>query len=175
VVDEKAPENAFPNIKIPGYFDDGIKIDPINKLDAVDWNVIDLNGEYAGNFAEIVTFIIENDLLGSGDLTISIHRTDSPNGDHYGDVGTVPTYTLPVEMLQITYSSDQLGTFEYVDDVVYDLEREFTWKIPEEYSDLNLSSGDDNWFVLKIDENGRSLSAAYIQIKGVGASATPDN
>ena len=175
VVDEKAPENALPIIRIPGYFDDGIKIDHNNKLDAGDWNIIDLNGEYAGNFAEVVTLIIENDFFGSGDLIISLHRMDGPNGNLYESADTVPTYTLPVEMLQITFSSGQLANFEYVDDVVYALEREFTWNILAGTEELNLSPGDENWFVLKIEENGMPLSAAYIQIKGVGALTPPDN
>jgi len=175
VVDEDAPGNALPIIRIPGYFDDGIKINHGSESGLADWNIIDLNGEYAGNFAEVITFVVENDFLGSGDLTISIHKTDGPNGELYEDAGTVQTYTLPVEMLQISFSDKQLGNFEYVDDVIYTLKREFTWKIPEGTGVLNLTPGDENWFVLKIDENGIPLSAAYIQIKGVGASATPDN
>jgi len=175
VVDEDAPENALPIVRIPGYFDDGIKINHDSEPGVADWNVIDLQGENVENFIEVVTLIVENDLLRSGDLTISIHKTDGPNGEPYEDAGIVPTYTLPVEALQISFSSDQLADFEYVDDVIYALEREFTWKIPEGFRDLNLSPGDENWFVLKIDENGMPLSAATIQIKGVGASATPDN
>ena len=167
VVDEDALENALPIIKIAGHFEDGIETEG--------WNVIDLHGEHAENFADVVTFIIENDLLGSGDLFISLYRTDGPNGDSYSAVDTVPTYTLPAEALEISFSSDQLGNFEYVDDVVYALEREFTWKIPAGFRELNLSPGDENWFVLRIDESGLPLSAATIQIKGVGASATPDN
>ena len=182
VVDEKASENALPVIRILGYFDDGIKLDHSDELDAGDWNIIDLNGEYAESFTDVATFIVENDLLGSGDLTISIYRTDGPNGDPYGDESVIPTYSLLAETLQISFSTDQLGTFEYVDDVLYALEREFTWKIPAGFRDLNLSPGDDNWFFLKIREmkagNNQEeeyLVEAYIQIKGVGASATPDN
>ena len=81
VVDEDAPENAHPTIRVPGYFDDGIKINHGSESGLVDWNIVDLNGEYAGNFAEVVTLIVENDLLGSGDLSISIHRTHGPNGN----------------------------------------------------------------------------------------------
>ena len=167
VVDEDALENALPIIKIAGHFEDGIETEG--------WNVIDLHGEHAENFADVVTFIIENDLLGSGDLFISLYRTDGPNGDSYSAVDTVPTYTLPAEALEISFSSDQLGNFEYVDDVVYALEREFTWNIPAGTGELNLLPGDENWFVLRIDESGLPLSVAHIQIKGVGASATPDN
>ncbi len=118
-------------------------------------------------------------MLGSGDLTISIYRTDGPNGDHIGDVSVVPTYSLPAETLQISFSIDQLENFEYVDDVLYALERQFTWEIPEGFINLNLSPGDDNWFVLEIremkagnDQDEEYLSEATIQIKGVGTSGT---
>ena len=173
VPDESAPQNALPTIKIPGYFDEGIKLNESNDAESRDWNIIDLNGEYAENFAEMFTFIVENDLLGSGDLTISIYRTDGPNDDQYGDASVVPTYTLPAEALQVTFSSDQLANYEYVDDVIFALERAFTWKIPTGFSNLNLSPGDENWFVLEINEDGREPSKAYIQIKGVGASTIP--
>ena len=168
VPDEQAIENALPTIKIPGYFDDGI--------DTEDLNVIDLQGEYAENFADVATLIIENDLLGSGDLTLSIYRTNGPDGVPYGDEDTAPTYSLPIETLQITFTNDQLENFEGADDVVYALERMFTWEIPAGYSDLDLSTGDENWFILTIREmkvgNNREeeyLSNVYIQIKGVAA------
>jgi len=57
---------------------------------------------------------------------------------------------------------------EYVDDLIYAMEREFTWKIPSGYPELKLGPGDENWFVLTIDEVGGQLSKANIQIKGVG-------
>ena len=174
VLDEGALENALPTIKIPGHFNDGIETDG--------WNIIDMHGEYADNFADIVTFIIENDLLGSGDVFISLHRTEGPNGNSYSDIDAASTYTLPAEALQITFSGDQLEDFEGADDVVYALKRAFTWKIPAGFTDLNLSPGDENWFVLKIRETKAGnnqeeeyLSEAYIQIKGVGASVTPGN
>jgi len=165
VVDEKAAENAPALIKIPRYFENGIETQGLN--------IIDLNGGYAENLADIVTIIVKNDLLGSGNLTLSIHRTDGPKGEPYSDVSMVPTYTLPVEALQVPFPTDQLGNFEYAEDVVYALEREFTWEIPEGYSDLNLSPGDENWFVLNINEKGREPDVAYIQVKGVGTSANP--
>jgi len=167
VTDEKASENVFPIIRIPGHFDEGIKTENLN--------VIDLQGEHAENLSDVVTFIIENDLLGSGDLTLSIYRTDGPNGALFSDENTVPTYTLPAEALQITFSDDQLGEFEHADDVVYALERKFTWKIPNGYKELNLSPGDENWFFLRIMEKqagnhqeAEHLIGAYIQVRGVG-------
>lgn len=172
--DEQAAENAIPLIKIPQYFKDGI--------DTQNLNVINLNGRYAEKLADILTIVVENDLLGSGDLTLSIHRTDGPNGIPFGEVSTVPSYTLPEESLQVSFLTDQVGNFEDGRDVVYELEREFTWKIPDGLSDLNLAPGDENWFVLTIREMkaGKNLeeeyqSRAYIQVKGVGTSATPGN
>jgi len=173
VADETAPQNAPPIIRIPGYFDDGIKLDDSSDAETRDWNIINLNGEYAENFAEIATFIVENDLLGSGDLTISIYRIDDPNSELLGDAHVVPTYTLPAEALQITFSVDQLENFEYVDDVVYALEREFTWKIPAGFNVLDLSPGDENWFVLIINESDREPGKAYFQVKGVSVPASP--
>jgi hypothetical protein len=173
VPDAPAAQNTLPIIKIPGYFDEGINLGESNDAESRDWNIIDLKGEYAENFAQVVTFIVENDLLGSGDLIISIYRMDGPNDDKYGDTSVVPTYILPAQALQVSFSSDQLENFEYVDDVLYALEHAFTWKIPAGFSVLNLSPGDDNWFVLNINESGRELSKAYIQIKGVGAPAAP--
>lgn len=172
VDDEKAPENAFPIIRIPGYFDEGIEIGSLN--------VIDLQGGYAENLSDVVTVIIENDLLGSDDVTLSIHRTDGLGSNPYEDEDAIPTYTLPAEVLQITFSDDHLGEFEHADDVVYALEREFTWKVPAGYSDLNLSLGDENWFFLEIKEmqggnhqDTEHLSGAYIQVRGVGISVHP--
>jgi len=173
VPDAPAAQNTLPIIKIPGYFDEGINLCESNDAESRDWNIIDLKGEYAENFAEVVTFIVKNDLLGSGDLIISIYRMDGPNDDKYGDAHVIPTYNLPAEALQVSFSTDQLENFEYVDDVLYALERAFTWKIPAGFSVLYLSPGDDNWFVLNINESGRELSKAYIQIKGVGAPAAP--
>lgn len=163
--DKQALENALPIIKIPGYFEDGIETENLN--------VIDLHGEYAENLADIVTFIIENDLLGSGDLTLSIHRTDGPGGKPSGEIGIVPTYTLPMEALQITFSSDQLNEFEIAGDVHYFLKRKFTWKISTRYNDLSLRQGDENWFVLVINEVGKEAGKAYLLVKGVGILATP--
>jgi len=172
VTDEKAAENAPPLIKIPRYFEDGV--------DTQNLNVIDLNGKHAENLADMLTIIVENDLLGSGDLTLSIRRQDGPGGELFGNEGAVPTYMLPQEALQLSFPTDQLGDFEYADDVVYALEREFTWEIPDGFSDLNLSPGDENWFVLTIREmkagdniEEEHLNRAYIQVKGVGTSATP--
>ena len=165
VPDEQAPDNAMPVIKIPGYFEDGVKADELN--------IIDLHGDYAESFSDIVTFIIENDLLGSGDLTISLHRTDGFNGSSFSDEENMPIYTLPAEALQVTFSSEQLANLEYADDVVYALERAFTWKIPAGNSYLVLSPGDDNWFVLEINESGREPTKTFIQIIGVGVSKNP--
>ena len=180
VPDASAQENALPIIRVPRHFDDGINIDDGNQKDAAGWNVIDLNGEYAENFAEAVAFIIENDLHGSGDLTLSIHRTNGPNGEPSGDLDAAPIYTLPAEALQVSFASEQLANFEYVDDVIYTTGRAFTWEIPEGYSDLNLSPGDENWFVLRIretkagnDQEEEHLGNAYFQVKGVGAPASP--
>lgn len=180
VLAEKAPKNALPIIKIPGYFDNGLNLDHNSEAEAKDWNIIDLNGAYAENFVEIVTIVVENDLLGSGDLTISIYRTDGSTGDQSSDSYVIPTYMLTAESLQITFSNDQLENFEYVDDVVYALERAFTWKIPEGFSVLDLSPGDENWFVLRIRETkaGNALEeeylrSAYIQIKDVCAPVLP--
>ena len=167
-VDDKAQENAPPIIKIPGYFDDGIKFYDDNVLAGADWNVIDLNGEYAENLADAIIFVIKNDLTGSGDLVISIYRKDGPSGDLSNDVDNPPIYTLPAEKLEIFFPDDQLADLEYVDDLIYAMEREFTWKIPSGYPELKLGSGDENWFVLTIDEVGGQLSKANIQIKGVG-------
>ena len=180
VPDEKALENAVPIIRIPRYFEDGLQIIQSDEPDAADWNIIGLNGEYAENLADIVTFVIENDLFGSGDLTLSLYRTGGPNGAQSGDTLVVPTYVLPDEVLQMTFSSDQLGNFEAAEDIVFTLERVFTWKIPAGFSILDLSSGDENWFVLRVREMKAGdnqieeyMGSAYIQIKGVGASAVP--
>ncbi|MBC8334400.1 MAG: hypothetical protein ISR59_12250 [Anaerolineales bacterium] len=168
VDDDKTLENASPIIKIPGYFDDGIMIYDGNELDGADWNVIDLNGEYAENLADAINFVIKNDLTGSGDLVISIYRKDGPSGDLYSDDDNPPTFTLPVERLQISFTKDLLADLEYVDDLLYALEREFTWNISAGYPELKLGPGDENWFVLTIDEVGGQFSKANIQIKGVG-------
>jgi len=168
VVDVIATENLPPTIIIPRYFEDGIKIYDNTELDLADWNVIDLNGEFAENFADVIKVIVKNDLIGSGDLVISIYRKDGPNGDLFSDANVIPTYTLPAEKLQIHFTADKLANLEYVDDVIYALEREFTWQIPAGYPELNLFPGDENWFVLKIEEVGRQPSEALIQIKGVG-------
>ena len=128
---------------------------------------------YAENLTDVVTFIIENDLLGSGDLTLSIHRTDGPGGEPSGEVGIVPTYTLPMEALQMTFSSDQLNDFEIAGDVHYFLKRKFTWEIPAGYDELNFSSGEENWFLLKLDEGGMEPTKVYLQVKGVGKLASP--
>ena len=165
VPDEQALENAAPTIKIPGYFEDSLQTDELN--------IIDLGNEPAGNLSEVVTIIIENDLLGSGDLTLSLQRTDGPNGEPADEIETAQTYSLPAEMLQMKFSDEQLGEFEHADDVVYELRRAFTWKILERLDELSLSAGDENWFVLIIDEDDRELETAYIQIKGVGEAGTP--
>jgi len=174
LVDEKAMENAPPLIKISRYFEDGV--------DTQSLNVIDLNGEYAENIADILTIIIKDDLLGSCDLSLSIHRTDRPGGEPFGNEDAVPTYVLPEKMLQISFSPDQMENFEDSRDVVYALEHKFTWKIPDGYNDLNLLSGDENWFVLTIREMkaGNNLeeeyqSQVYIQVKGVGTSVSSGN
>jgi hypothetical protein len=172
LVDETAPQNASPIVRIPGYFDYGIKFDGNDDAETRIWNIIDLNGEYVENFADIVTFVIENDLLGSSDLTLNLHRTDGPNGEPSDSTHVIPSYYLPAEALQISFSNDQLGNFEYVDDMLYALKREFTWKIPVGISDLYLSPGDENWFVLRINENEEMSGSAYIQIIEVGTSDT---
>lgn len=59
------------------------------------------------NFADVVTFIVENDLLASGDLAISIYKLDSPNGEWSDDAHVIPTFLLPVEELQVTFSSER--------------------------------------------------------------------
>ena len=130
----------------------------------------------------MLSIIVENDLLGSSDLTLSLHRVDGPNDEQSDDAHVIPSYTLSAEALHVTFSSNQIENFEYVDDVVYALERAFTWEIPAGFRDLNLSPGDDNWFVLGIREmkagnnqDEEYLGEAYIHIKGVGTSATPDN
>ena len=161
VSDTGALENAPPVIKIPGYFNDGLNTEEIN--------VIDLNGEYAGNLADVLSIVIKNDLLGSGDLTMSLYPADGPNGDYNDDPDAAPTYTLPAEALQVTFTEEQIANFEYAEDPVYALERKFTWEIPPGVEALNLSAGDENWFVLVISENGRQPDRAYFQIKGVGA------
>lgn len=180
VMDERAQENAVPIIRIPRYFEDGLQVVQSNEPDIEEWNVINLNGEHAGNFADIVAFVIENDLFGSGDLTLSLYRTDGPNDVPSGNVHVVPTYVLPAEALQMTFSSEQMGNFEAAGDIVFALERAFTWKIPAGFSVLDLSPGDENWFVLKVREMKAGdnqikeyLGNAYIQIKGVGTSAVP--
>jgi len=170
LVDETTPQNASPIVRIPGYFDDGIKFDENDDAETRIWNIIDLNGEYAGNFADIVTFVIENDLLGSSDLTLNLYRTDEPHGEPSDSVHVIPSYYLPAEALQIRFSNDQLGNFEYVDDVIYALKREFTWEILAGFSDLDLSPGDENWFVLKINESEGMSGSTYIQIIEVGTS-----
>ena len=157
---EKDLANALPIIKIPEYFEKGIETEVLN--------VIDLNGEFAHNFADIVTLIIQNDMLGSGDLTLSIHRIDGPNGEPSVEENAVPTYTLSTETLQKTFSREQVENFEGADDVVYALEQAFTWKIPAGYSELDLLPGDENWFVLLIDERNREPGKAYFQVRGVG-------
>lgn len=161
ILDEQARENASPIIEIPAYFDDGLSTEEIN--------VIDLSGEYAENLADLLTLVIKNDLLGSGDLTLSLYPVDGPAGGYADDPDSI-TYTLPAEALQVVFTDEQMENFEYVEDLVHALERRFTWIIPPGYENLDLSTGDENWFVLVIRENGRQLDKAYIQIKGVGAS-----
>jgi hypothetical protein len=171
-MDEGAVENASPIIRIPRYFNDGVKISSVS--DEINWNNIDLQGEYAENLADVITLIVENDLLGSGDLTISIYRSDGPNGKQPGDAHVVPTFMLPAEALQIAFPSNRLENFEYAEDVTYALEREFTWNIPTGFNVLDLSPGSENWFVLKIketiagDAQEEHLGNIYIQVKGVG-------
>jgi hypothetical protein len=161
ILDEQARENASPIIEIPAYFDDGLSTEEIN--------VIDLSGEYAENLADLLTLVIKNDLLGSGDLTLSLYPVDGPSGGYADDPDAI-TYTLPAEALQVVFTDEQMENFEYLDELVYALEGRFTWKIPPGYENLDLSTGDENWFVLAIRENGRQLDKAYLQIKGVGAS-----
>lgn len=172
VIDEKNTVNAQPIIRIPKYYNEGLETESLN--------VIDLQGEHAENFADIVTFIIENDLFGSGNLTLSIYRTNGPSGESFRNENVVPTYVLPEKMLQVSFSTEQMGNFEDARDVVYALEREFAWKIPDGFSILNLSPGDENWFVLRVRETKNDnnqedehLLEAYIQVKGVGVSSTP--
>lgn len=119
-------------------------------------------------------------MLGSGDLTLSLYKADGPGGEQSGDAHVVPSYALPAEALHVTFQSDQLTNFEYVDDAVYALERAFTWKIPAGFDVLDLSPGDENWFVIKIRETnfgngqeGERVGSAYIQIIGVGAPSPP--
>lgn len=178
--DEKTPENAFPVIRIHRYFYDGIEIDYGNSPNDIIWNTINLKGEYAENFADVVTIIAENDLFGSGDLTLSLYKAEGPNGKQSGETHVVPSYLLPAEALQVTFKSDQLTNFEYVDDAVSALERAFTWKVPTGFDVLGLSPGDENWFVLKIRETNTGdrqvdeyLGSAYIQIIGVGTPSSP--
>jgi hypothetical protein len=161
VPDNGALENAVPVIKIPGYFNEGLNTEEIN--------VIDLNGEYAENLADVLTFVIKNDLLGSGDLTVSLYPTDGPNGDYNDDPDSALTYTLPADTLQVSFTEEQMANFEYAEDPVYALEKKFTWKIPPGYETLNLSAGNENWFVLVFSENGSVPTNVYIHIKGVGA------
>ena len=172
VIDEKNTVNAQPIIRIPKYLNEGLETESLN--------VIDLQGEHAENFANVVTFIIENDLFGSGNLSLSIYRTNDPSGNSFGNENVVPTYVLPEKMLQVSFSTDQMGNFEDARDVVYALEREFAWKIPDGFSILNLSPGDENWFVLRVRETKNDnnqedehLLEAYIQVKGVGSSSAP--
>jgi len=159
VLDKGAQDNALPIVEIPGIFDGGLSTEEVN--------VIDLNGEYAGNLANIVTFVIKNDLVGSGDLTLSLHRTDGPNGGYNGDPDAI-SYKLPAEALQVIFTDADIADFESAKDPVYALERKFTWEIPPGIAALNLSTGDENWFVLVINEGGREPDKAYIQIKGIG-------
>jgi len=175
MVDRGAQENAPPIIRIPRYFNDGIGIMQSNEPSEINWDIIDLQGEYAENLAEVVKLIVENDQLGSGDLTISIYRSEGPNGEQPDNTHVIPTFVLPAEALQITFSSDRLENFEYAEDVAYALEHEFTWNIPTGFSVLDLSPGDENWFVLKIketkagDAQEEHLGSIYIQVKNVGA------
>jgi len=159
VLDEGAQENAPPIVEIPGYFDGGLSTEEVN--------VIDLNGEYAGNLADIITFVIKNDLVDSGDLTLSLQRTDGPNGSYNGDPDAI-SYTLPAEALQVIFTDADIADFESAEDPVFALERKFSWEIPQGIAALNLSAGDENWFVLVIREDGREPDKVYLQIKGVG-------
>ncbi len=158
MLDEGAQENAPAIIEVRGFFNNGLSTEKIN--------VIDLNGEYAENLADILAFIIKNDLLGSGDMTLALHPADGPDGD-YSDDPEALTYTLPAESLQVTFTDAEIGDFEYADDLVYALERKFTWKIPSGHEALHLSAGDENWFVLVISENGTEEAKVYLQIMGV--------
>jgi len=160
--DNGALENAVPVIKIPGYFNDGLNTEEVN--------IIDLNGEVAGNLADVLSLVIKNDLLGSGDLTVSLHPAEGPNGDYNEDPDAAPAYTLTAEGLQVTFTKEQIENFEYAEDAVYALEREFTWKLPPGVETLNLSAGDENWFVLVISETGSEQSHVIIRIMGVGAA-----
>lgn len=155
--DTKALENAPPVIRIPNYFEDGIH--------STTPNIIDTQGQPAHNLSEVVTFIIENDLTGSGDLVLSLYRTDGPKGEPLSETNPALTYRLPVEALQITFTKEQLDNFEYVYDITYTLRRSFTWKIPAGHEELKLVAGEENWFILFIDENGRKLEKIYLQIK----------
>ncbi len=163
VLDKGALKNAPPIIEIPGYFNDGLNTEEVN--------IIDQNGEYAENLADILTFVIKNDLLGSGDLTLNLYPVDGPNGEYRDDSETI-TYTLPAQALQVTFTDEQIANFEYVEDAIYALGRKFTWQIPPGHEDLDLSVGDENWFVLVITESGQESMIVYIQIKGVGSPKT---
>ena len=180
VTDDNAPENAIPIIKIPGHFEEGIKINSINNIGEKPWNIINLHGKYAQNLSTAISFVVKNDFSGSGDLSLSLHRASGPGGDYDRQAATAPTYTLSTEALQVVFSNDQLDFFEQSEDVVYELEKEFAWKIPTGSEELELSQGDQNWFVLQIRETKSSnkqeeeyLAEAYIQIIGVGAPPKP--
>jgi len=180
VTDKVAPANALPAVRIRGYFDNGLQLDCENEAEARDWNVIDLMGESVGNLADVVTIITENDLLGSGDVTLSLYRLDGPDSEPADDALIIPSYVLPAEALQVTFTGEQLADFESAEDVVHALERTFTWNIPAGFSVLDLSPGDENRFVLRVretqaraDQEEEYLRRAYIQIKGVGEPTAP--
>ncbi|MEW5829901.1 MAG: hypothetical protein AB1846_13495 [Chloroflexota bacterium] len=167
--DEAAAGNALPLVKIPGYFEDGIETVPDGR------NVIDLDGEFAGNLAEVITFVVQNDLLGSGDLTLTLRRAACLEGQANA-LEADAAYFLPAGKLQLTFPDDRLENFEYVEDAVHALEREFTWSLPEGLEGLDLSAGDDNWFLLRIvemdpeNEQEEHIIEACIQVTGVGVA-----